>query len=436
MITIKGEIYHILTAPNDTCRVNCCDYITLSQFASNSSNYLTNNTTLIFTPGSHTIEVEVSIKYVHSFAMLAETNPLTPTEIVCYNHANFIFNNVSIVTVIGFKFSGCIGNQILSVSQFHLKKSMFYGQVQVNDCICGTVLTMAKTVSCLERISFKLHYNYIEQLQNYTLSRPMRFMDTCPGVILHADASIVAIKESIFAGNHWKLLHSKSGSNISISSTTFSSNKANHGGILYATSQSTMNLTACVFKKCKGELIEAVDAAVTITHSLFFNTLRVLTNSRNNNSQLLNTSNTKLSVRHSEFIGNENNLILFLRGGDISIHHCQFIRTVASTILCLIQYAESLSITHNEFRNNNVIYGIVYIYDNTGMTVTANNDFINNNALFSIFISSDCKLGLSLSPDSSRCIPCPEYWRGNLAGVVIATIIAGLVLVMLSLFSI
>ena len=91
-----------------------------------------------------------------------------------------------------------VGNQILSMSQFHLN-----GQVQVSDCICGTVLTMAKTVSCLERISFKLHHNNIEQLQKYTLSRPMRFMDTCPGVILHADASVVAIKESIFEGNHW-----------------------------------------------------------------------------------------------------------------------------------------------------------------------------------------------------------------------------------------
>ena len=56
-------------------------------------------------------------------------------------------------------------------------------------------------------------------------------------------------------------------------------------------------------------------------------------------------------------------------------------------------------------------------------------NFVDNNAVFNVYISSDCKLWLSLSPDSSRCIPCLEYWRGNLIGVTIATIVAGLALV-------
>ena len=176
---------------------NDCDCLTLAQFASNSSKYLTNTTTLIFTPGRHTIEVELAIKNIHSFSMLTKTNPSTPTEIVCYGHAKFTFSNISTVNVSGFRFSGCTGNQILSVGQFHLKKSTFYGHDGVNVSGCGTIWTVAKTVSYLESVSFMIHYYSTEQLaQNY-----VRFMDTCPGAILHFDASIVAIKRSLFTGS-------------------------------------------------------------------------------------------------------------------------------------------------------------------------------------------------------------------------------------------
>jgi hypothetical protein len=158
-ITIKSEIYHVLPVSklNDTCMVDRCDCLTLSQFASNSSNYLTNTTTLIFTAGSHAIESELVIENIHSFSMLAETNPLTQTEIVCYDHAKLTFSNVSDVTVSDFKFSGCAGNQILSVGEFHLKKSTFFDGVNVSDC--GTIWTMAKTVSYLERVSFIILLN-------------------------------------------------------------------------------------------------------------------------------------------------------------------------------------------------------------------------------------------------------------------------------------
>ncbi len=77
--------------------VDHCDCLTLSQFASSSSNYLTNTTTLIFTASSHAIESELVIENVRSFSMLAETNPLTQTEIVYHDHAKFIFSNVSAV---------------------------------------------------------------------------------------------------------------------------------------------------------------------------------------------------------------------------------------------------------------------------------------------------------------------------------------------------
>ena len=269
----------------------------------------------------------------------------------------------------------------------------------------------------------------------------LQHTDPCPHVILYTDASIVTITQSWFTGNHWQVMYSKRGSKISISSSTFASNEAYFGSIFNVTNGSTIALDTCNFKNCKGAVLEAVNAFVNITYSLFFNTSiyqvyyvrdsSVLTSIHTNNSRVLSTRNTNLRVSHSEFFGNANNVILFISGGNIGIDHCQFINTIAPTTISLIiiQNAKTLSITHNEFKNNNVIQGIVNIYDGEGMPTENCNEFADNNATFDIYISSECKSGLSLSLDSSRCIQCSKHWYQNLIGIIIAAFVAGLALV-------
>ena len=154
--TIKCDVYHLLSAQSDTCNVDCHECLTLSQFVSNSSNYLTNNTMLIFAPGSHTMELELIVDNIHSFSMLAETTPLMETKIICYDHAKFTFSNISVVTVSGFKFSECKGNQVLSVCEFRLEISAFYGSI--NHLECSAILAMVETISYLERVYFTFHF--------------------------------------------------------------------------------------------------------------------------------------------------------------------------------------------------------------------------------------------------------------------------------------
>ena len=45
-----------------------------------------------------------------------------------------------------------------------------------------------------------------------------------------------------------------------------------------------------------------------------------------------------------------------------------------------------------------------------------------------------CKPGLSISLGSSRCIPCPTYWRGTLVIIIVAVVLAGIALVFFLLF--
>ena len=98
--------------------------------------------------------------------------------------------------------------------------------------------------------------------------------------------------------------------------------------------------------------------------------------------------------------------------------------------IILIESTEWLSIEHNKFRNNQAFLGIVGIYFSTDMEVTSN-EFINNNAVFDIYISSDCEQGLSLSLGSGRCLQCPKHWYQNLIGMIVVALIAGVILVII-----
>ena len=131
LVTSEEYMYSITPSPSDPCTTEHC--LTLSQFAANSSNYLANDTTMIFAPGNHSLDSEPIIENAHSLSMFSEPgSSQTHPVIVCSLHARFEMINVTVVTVSGFDFAGCVGNRVESVDQFQLIDSSFHGQTKVN----------------------------------------------------------------------------------------------------------------------------------------------------------------------------------------------------------------------------------------------------------------------------------------------------------------
>jgi hypothetical protein len=309
---------------------------------------------------------------------------------------------------------------------------------------------MRETVSYLDRVRFTFHLTE-QQVQCHENRTMPTESDICPGAILYTDASIVTITQSLFTGleNYGRVLYGEHNSEISILSSTFTNIDAYYyDDIVYVTSQSTIHLYACRFEQYKGFVacaLRAVDAFVTIIHSLFLNTrslygrvlhvidsvLSIINSVFINNSQVLVARNTSLRISQSGFIENYGSLLVVI-GGRVSIDSCNFINNTAKSSVydatVSIESTKWLSIRYNQFRNNEVFLGIVSIYYGTDMKITSN-DFIDNNAVFDIYISSDCEQGLSLSLGSSRCLQCPKHWPQNLIGIIMAAFIAGLILV-------
>ena len=88
--------------------------------------------------------------------------------------------------------------------------------------------------------------------------------------------------------------------------------------------------------------------------------------------------------------------------------------------------------TLNEFINNSASRAIVFIEYATAEILT-NNVFIDNTGWLDIFINSECRPNYCLSMGSSRCIECNEKLHQNLVGIVIASLLAGIALVIFML---
>ena len=126
--------------------------LTFSQFVNNSSDYLTNDTTLIFSPGNYSLESELVVENVHLFSMFAWSASSLKAVITCGHNARFAFRNISIVTVSGLEFVGCFENYVLSVGHFQLENSGFFGDGQ--PLVNGTVLSIEESTASLNRVAY------------------------------------------------------------------------------------------------------------------------------------------------------------------------------------------------------------------------------------------------------------------------------------------
>ena len=496
-------------------------HLTLSQFVRNLSGYVTNDTRLIFSPGNYSLESELIVENVHSFSIYAWPSFSLKAVIVCGHNARFEFRNVSIVTVSGLEFVGCLENHVISVGQFQLENSSFFGNGQA--IVNSTVLTINESAANLDRVAF---ISVVELQENCTATNsPMNRM-----IGISLKRSIIRITQSWFEGNDVVLggiIYDEFGSDMTIVNTTFVNNSACcddcnitsdiSSGIVYAKSHgSAVKIYDSKFVENMGLIIFGDNCNMLITHSKFISnkydaaivyatsTNLVISHSTfiNNTGQVLDLRYTKMnithnelligknldqftmslnvlygmiisvdpnklinntglvfqpnvSISHSEFVGNNGIITVFIRGGMItSIDHCRFINNTGSLHA---QNMNIVSITNSEFVDNsatgqnwlisldgvitvslskfinNRAVGVVYIpYYTTAENLT-NNVFVDNRVAYEIFIGSVCRSDLSLSLGSPHCIECSNNWLEILIGIVIASFIAGIALVIFML---
>ena len=458
---VSSEIYYINKTWQLPNNADSDNHLTLSQFINNSSACLTNDTRLVFASGNYSLKSNLIVENVDTFSMSSETiSTSRAVRIVCNHNARFEFRKVNSVTVSGIDFLGCYEIHIEFVGLLQLQNSNFKSTSIENSS--STQLIITGSNANIDRVTFTYVEN--DQIQNGS----------------HIDRVIFASESAIVFTQSWfeeynvgsgRVLHSENGCNITIFNTTFVNIRAldcyawpecHHAGIVVYANESNVHIinsqfvnnivnillytvntnmsSECVIDYCNflnntvhGVLLQIVDTDVSISQSEFvqnsiyyFSLLYVNTS--------VNSGVNELVIDHCNFLNNSGNSDLFYANNTITrIRQNKFIDNVALESL-FYSSGDVVTVTLNEFNNNLAFTAIVYIhyYITTAENVT-NNVFIDNTGRFDIYISPVCRPNYCLSMGSSRCIECNEKLHQNLVGIVIASLLAGIALVIFML---
>ena len=388
--------------------------LTLSQFVNNSSDYLTNDSALIFSPGNYSLESELVVENVHLFSMFAWPASSLKIVITCGHNARFAFRNISIVTVSGLEFVGCFENHVISVGQFQLENCGFFGNGQ--PLVNGTVLSIEESTASLNRVAYvsvidkPLTIQQVLELPYHSyncteLTQIFLTVDRAIGISL--TRSSISITQSWFEGNNVGLIsgviYDEFGSDITIVNTTFINNSAGDftcyccnnftSGIVYANSHgNTVKIYASKFVQNIGMLIFGDNCNMLITHTKFINN-KYQDIKHTFYAAAVYVTYTNLTISHSTFTNNKGaSLVRTLYGVITSIDHSKFINNTGSTLIASYS-GTGVNISHSEFLFNKGGLGTY----NGVITSIDHGKFINNTGSWILYATNTSTISVTHS---------------------------------------
>lgn len=239
----------------------CNNCLTLPQFVTNTSYYLTNNTTLTFNPGNFTLGLSLEVMDVQSFAL--RSNSSSDCVLTCNPTSKLLFHHVEAVHIDNMSFRNCFGNRIAQVKSLFLTNTSFIGETFSAK---GTALEFIETTAVIIQCFFSKYFHGSYRVTVANIPRNASFVHIIRKWI---GAAMIT-----------------SHSNVTFVKCNFTANRAQLGGALYAENGSviTINKTAFIFNTAwapsqdqtaaGGALYTVRNCWVTI-HSSFFDKNKV-----------------------------------------------------------------------------------------------------------------------------------------------------------------
>ena len=269
----RSEVhYYITPSQNVSCHQD--PYLTLSQFAVNSSSYLGHNeinVSIYFVSGSHNLDREISLFDLHSIVMTKapQENYGNAVIVECSSQGRFNISESTFASIMSLHFIGYEGNRVSQVEQFIIEDSIFIG---VEGRLMNLMITISLnnvTSAKIANTSFLSHayiYNnsnhdvyamIFANISSFTVTHCV-FTDINTGVggpgVIYASKSafnfINSIVSNITMASHGGVIYS-SGSLFNIINSTFTDNFANPGGIIIS-DKSSFSISSSAFTDNRG----------------------------------------------------------------------------------------------------------------------------------------------------------------------------------------
>ena len=389
------------------CPANPC--LTLSQFAQDSTSWLSVNTSLIFLTGNHTLNAELSISSISHLSIRTDSTYEGTHIVICQHQANFNFEHAIELRIEGLNIIGCGSNRFLSIKNFTIENCTFQGQNN-----SGTALDITETNLTLVNSSF-VSNRVGSCLDIFDVNTESNISVRIGGAILVTNSNVSIIKCS-FLENSAEIggaIYVHDFSNISIVNNTFVNNRAtinsaliqecwkndsrgeakSVGGV-FATFKSRLAIDSCSFTNNTSEAGEG--GALSIQQESFTNIhksefhgnrangsggaiiIATLSNVTIESSKFLNNNADQGGVMYIGIISNvtgrdcvyKNNLAKF-SGGVVSMdqsslfhdHHGQFFHNQAKTGGAFHAIRSELTLSDSVFSFNQATEsgGVMYI---------------------------------------------------------------------------
>ena len=382
--------YYITPSLNVPCPQDPC--LTLSQFATDSTSYLGDETkiSLSFLPGNHRLDRELSLSQADNFSMAKDIAGSGTVFVECDSQSGrFNISETTFAIVQCLHFIGCGGNRVSQVEQFIVEDTIFQG-VEGR----GTALVLNE-VSAASIVRSLFHSNtHSSTFENHDISPYASDHDILNYLYLNRNAlcavsgalytafSNVSIVSSQFTHNTAKIggalfAHRSS---LHVVESTYSYNRGSFGGVMI-TSESSVNIDNCNFSKNAAKIIGGVmityKDSVSISGSSF-------TNNSATNGGVMRTSDGSFTITSSTFTNNSATSIggvMATSDGSFTIASSTFTNNSANSIGGVMATSDgSFTITSSTFTNNSVTYnGGVMCTSNGSFTITSST-FTNNSA--------------------------------------------------------
>ena len=203
------EIYHLVT-PTSSARDGCC--LTLDQVASNSSEYIDFNTTLMLASGTHILTLKLEVANKSSIVIVSLNST---AQVVCENSSSFLFHNVWSIYIENVELIGCGENQFSSVNELTLRYVRFEGQ-QSSGTALEVIDTDVAIINCTFFMNTRGSFRNLED--QFELFR--RILGTH---VLANNLSYAWIGGAVIANNSY----------MTINSSIFEQNQAFAGGAIF-----------------------------------------------------------------------------------------------------------------------------------------------------------------------------------------------------------
>ena len=234
-----GVTLHVRpTSTNTSCPTHPC--YTLSEYAKDPGQYFNEtNLTLQFLPGTHRLNVNLTITNIHQLEI---TNAVVPTKVVCDSNVGFTLRNISVVRIEGLAFVACA------------KSGKVQGSNDVIPTYYGLHFRSVQTAEIIDCTFQDSYGSALGVVDTHVVLRGNRFLNNCRlcsnrrcgagrypwdprcygGGVFVQRSNLSITGNTIFSGNlayDGGGVHARYSSNLYISgNTTFSANSAGGDG--------------------------------------------------------------------------------------------------------------------------------------------------------------------------------------------------------------